>query len=155
MTSRLSITVRTGMEDSTTWRSTGSDKEDGGFLQELFERCGKQSSTPSCISIFRDLQRAAALAAFWNTHGYIVVTSLLNSISNTSPPLSQVDTKVTPSPSSQQITILMIFLASLFVLVSLSLMILVLFERKGGIFQLKSLVLSFLASHNQYWLEME
>ena len=62
MMSRLRVTVSREIEYSimvTVW-----GQGDKGFLQEVFGNCGKQSSALSSTSICRDLQIAAALAAF-------------------------------------------------------------------------------------------
>ena len=61
MMSRLRVTVIGEMEYSIMVTVWGQGE---GFMQEVFGNCGKQSSALSSTSICRDLQIAAALAAF-------------------------------------------------------------------------------------------
>lgn len=62
ITSRLSAAVRREMKDSRLIEKMTSDPGAGGFLQEVFRRCGKQSSSPSGDSIFRGKKERFPLA---------------------------------------------------------------------------------------------
>lgn len=61
ITSRLSAAVRRDMKDSRLIEKMTSDPGAGGFLQEVFRRCGKQSSSPPGDSIVRGKKKRGLL----------------------------------------------------------------------------------------------